>query len=80
MDEAVELRLKTVLSNILSVPQESISDDSSPDTIEKWDSVSHMNVVLALEEEFDISFSDVQIVEMLNYGLIRETMKELGVS
>ena len=41
-----------------------------------WDSVGHMGLIAALEDEFDIQFSDDQIVKMLNVGLILEAIKE----
>lgn len=59
-----------VVSQILGVPMEDINEDSSPDSIENWDSLRHMNLILGLEEEFGIEFTDEQIVEMLNVGLI----------
>jgi acyl carrier protein len=61
----------------MGVPIEMISGDSSPDTIEEWDSLKHMNLVLALEEEFGIQFTDEQIVEMLSVELIVEVMNEI---
>ena len=35
---------------------EEINEESSPDTIESWDSLRHMNIVIALEEEFNVQF------------------------
>lgn len=67
----MEDRIKKVMSAVFEVPFEKINDKSSPDTIESWDSLKHMNLVLAMEEEFDVYFNDEEIVEMLNYSLIR---------
>jgi acyl carrier protein len=66
-----------IISQVMGVPIEMISGDSSPDTIEEWDSLKHMNLVLALEEEFGIQFTDEQIVEMLSVELIVEVMNEI---
>ena len=74
-----ELKLKQVLSRIFSVSLDMITDNASPDTIENWDSVRHMNLVLALEEEFDIEFTDDQVVEILSYKLIKIVLQEHGV-
>ncbi|MBF0552696.1 MAG: acyl carrier protein [Deltaproteobacteria bacterium] len=68
--------LKTV-SQVLNVPIELLSEESSPDTVASWDSLKHMNLILALEEEFGIQFRDEQIVEILKVGLIIEAVKEL---
>ena len=70
-------RIIKIISQVMGVPVERISGDSSPDTIEEWDSLKHMNLVLALEEEFGIQFTDEQIVEMLSVELIVEVMHEI---
>jgi len=75
----VKEKVKKVMSNIFQVPIKDITDDASPDTITGWDSLKHMNLVLALEEEFGVQFSDAQILELLNFQLILLTLKEVGV-
>jgi len=74
-----EQKLKEVLSRIFNVSPDIITDDASPDTIENWDSLRHMNLVLALEEEFEIEFTDDQVVEILSYKLIKIVLREHGV-
>ena len=69
-------RVKKVISQVFGVPTEAIADDASPDTLEEWDSVTHLNLVLALEEEFDISLTDEQIVELLSCEIIVATAQE----
>jgi len=66
----MEARVKQVMSNIFNVEINLIGNDSSPDNIENWDSLKHMSLIVALEEEFDIEFSDEDIVDSMNYALI----------
>ena len=75
-----EDRLKQVLSDVLNIEASSIDDDSSVDTVEEWDSLRHLNLVLAIEQEFDISFTEEQTVEILNYPLIKMILEEHQVS
>ncbi len=70
-------RVFKVISQVLNVPLTQINEESSPDSIAEWDSLKYMNLVLALEEEFNVQFTEEQIVEMLNVGLIIETLKEV---
>ncbi|MBZ0167299.1 MAG: acyl carrier protein [Candidatus Omnitrophica bacterium] len=70
----------TVVSQVMNVPVESVNEESSPDSIAEWDSLHHMNLVLALEEEFKVQFTDEQAVNMLNVKLILLTLEELGVN
>ena len=66
---------KFKMSAVFEIPVEQIKDDSSPDTIESWDSLKHMNLIISLEEEFTIEFTDREIIEMMNYLLIVEVVK-----
>lgn len=74
-----EKDLKNVLAILFKVDAEEINDDSSMDNVEKWDSLSHLKLVLALEDEFKISFTEEESIEILSFGLIKEVMKEHGV-
>ena len=75
MENKIEERIKNVMSSVFELPIEQIKDSSSPDTIESWDSLKHMNLVVALEEEFEIELTDDEIIEMMNYLLIIEVLK-----
>jgi len=56
-----------------------IDETASVDTVSKWDSLNHLNLVLALEQQFNISLTEEQTVEILNYQLIKAVLKEHGV-
>lgn len=67
-----------IVSQVMGIPTEQISEESSSDTIKAWDSLKHMDLVLALEEEFNVTFNEKQIVEMLSVGAIIEAIKSVG--
>ena len=71
MGNKLEDRIKNIMSAVFEIPEEQIKDNSSPDTIESWDSLKHMNLIIALEEEFEVEFTDNEIFEMMNYPLIK---------
>jgi acyl carrier protein len=73
----MEHRVFKVVSQVMGIPVEKINEDSSFDNIAEWDSLNHMNLVLALEEEFGVQFSDEQIVNLLSVGVIIKTLKDL---
>ncbi len=70
-------RVLRAVSQIMDVPADQLTDGSSPDTIDAWDSLRHMNLVLALEEEFGIKFSDQQIMTMSSVERILAGVHEL---
>ena len=41
-----------------------------------WDSLTHMNLIVALEEEFDVTFDEEEISEMISLELIELILKE----
>ena len=47
------------------------------DTVESWDSLSQMNLVLALEDEFGIEIPDLEIQNMISVNLIVLLVQEL---
>ena len=72
-----DMKLKEVISNVLGVSIEEINDDSSPDNIEKWDSLSHINLVMALESEFKVELSPEDAMDMLSVKLIRMILEDV---
>lgn len=64
MPISTEERVIQVISNVLNVPSTKLNSDSSPESIEQWESMKHIYLVLALEEEFNIQFDDEQIAEL----------------
>jgi acyl carrier protein len=71
-------RLHSIVSDVLGIPVGSISDNDSPSTIETWDSLRHISLVLAVEAEFGVSFSPDEAVEMMSVGLIRKILSDRG--
>ena len=67
-------RLFAVLSSILNVPIESLSLDTSRNSLQEWDSLNHMYVVLALEEEFGVEFSDDEIATLRSASSLRDAL------
>lgn len=71
-----EHTLQHVMATVLGIPADSINDDTSMDTVEAWDSIKHMNLVLAIEEEFDVSIPDEDAANITSYPLIRLVLNE----
>ena len=71
-------RVFKILSNIFNEPFDKISLESSPDNIESWDSLKHMILILALEEEFKVQFTGDQIGEMISAKAIINFLDKLS--
>jgi acyl carrier protein len=77
--KANESTLKQVLADIFGVDVSTIGETSSVDTVEKWDSLRHLNLILALEERFNVTLTEEQTVQILSYPLIKLVLEEHGV-
>jgi len=65
-----EDRIKQVLASVLNVDVGEITEDTSRDTLDVWDSLKQMDLVVALEDEFKMSFTQEQIIEMMTFSVI----------
>lgn len=70
-------KLKKVMSIVLEVPETDISESSSPETIENWDSLRHLSLILAIEEEFNIIIPTEKIAEISNFFSLIQIVEKL---
>ena len=61
-------KIKEIMSLVFSVPANAIKDDASTQNLENWDSLNHMNLVVALEQEFEIRFDDDEIMNIVSFN------------
>jgi len=72
---SIEERIKQIMSLVLDVDKYLINDDSSTDSFEEWDSMNHMNLIVALEEEFECEFDEEDIENMINFNVIKNNIE-----
>lgn len=73
-----ENALKQVIATMLKVDASTINEDSSMDNVPSWDSLRHMNLVLALEEEFKVIIPEEDAGNITSYKLIKLVLNDLG--
>lgn len=69
-------RTRSIVADIFTLPLERVRPESSPDTIETWDSLKHLDIVLALEQEFGVQFSPEEIEQLLSVELMVALLAE----
>jgi acyl carrier protein len=67
--------VRALTADVLQVPADQLTAQSSPENIEAWDSVHHLNLVLALEQEFGVQFEPEEIDDMSNLGRVLEVVE-----
>ena len=73
----MEERIKAVMADILETEIGSIDINTSTNNVENWDSLKQVNLILALEEEFNVKFSEAQMFGMNSYKTICDTLTKL---
>jgi acyl carrier protein len=73
-------RVAKVFAEVLGVSAEQITDDTSPDNTSQWDSMAAMNLVVAIEDEFDVRLSTAEIVSMRNVAIVKKVLAAKGVA
>ncbi len=68
------------MARVLQTPAGAIRADSTKDSVEAWDSLGHMSLCLALEEEFGLSFTDQHVTSMTSVGDIVRVLDHLMAS
>jgi acyl carrier protein len=66
----VAQQVMQIVADVFYVSPDELSPASSPETIEAWDSLQHLNLVLALEEVFAVDFTPEEIAEMKSMALV----------
>ena len=72
-------KYNNVFIETFDISNEHLRDDLEYQSIPAWDSVGHMSLMAALEDEFDISLEMDDIIEFGTYKTGIETMKKYGV-
>jgi acyl carrier protein len=63
-------RVIAVAADVFGVPSQTLSAASTPETVEAWDSISHLNLMLSIEQAFEAAIppermSDLTSIEKL---------------
>jgi len=72
-------KLYSIISKVFSVPISEINDESSPETIESWDSFNGLILVDELENSFNVKFSISEIIDVKSVKDIKKHLKNHGV-
>ena len=71
-------KLYDFISKVFSIQISEINDESSPETIESWDSFNGLILVDELENNFNIKFSVSEIIDVKNVKDIKRHLNNHG--
>lgn len=63
--------LEALISEVLGIPASSVRDDLKFQAIPEWDSLNHVNLILALESHLGVTIDADQLTELGSVAAIR---------
>ena len=67
-EETIYQRINEVFQDVFDDDTITVNADTTADDIEDWDSLEHINLVVAIEEEFGMKFKMSEVTGMKNVG------------
>lgn len=75
-DMNIEQRVKQVFAELFEKELDEIENTLEMDDVKEWDSLMHIQLILALEKEFSIKFTTQQILDMKSIAAIIEIIQQ----
>ncbi|MDH3208559.1 MAG: acyl carrier protein [Gemmatimonadota bacterium] len=73
--ETIQETVKEIMASIFSIDASNIDADASLGTVPAWDSLQHLNLMMALEQAFGVRISIEDAVDMTTFPAVCETLK-----
>ena len=64
--------IKKVILNVLELDDFDMKDETTADQVPGWDSLNHINVILAIEKEYNLKFKGLEILRIKNIGELQQ--------
>lgn len=72
-----EERVYNTVARVFSIEREKVDINSSNETIESWDSLGQLQLIMALESEFNTRFKTNEIPKLTSVRKLIEKIKTL---
>ena len=61
-------QVRDILADVLDLPDLQVTEQTTAEDVEGWDSFNHINIVVAVESRFGIKFHTAEVEELRNVG------------
>ena len=69
-------KLNEIFIDVLDLDECELTEETSANDIEEWDSLSHIQLIVAIEKSFGIKFTSLEIMKWRNVGEMVNSMEE----
>ena len=74
------MKLEELFATVLREPVSMLSNEASPTTVRSWDSLRHIELVMAAESQYGVQFKTSEVVTIRSLGCMRELLQRKGVA
>ena len=68
-------RLNEIFIDVLDLDEVELTDETSANDIEEWDSLSHIQLIVAIEKAFQVKFTSREILSWKNVGELADCLQ-----
>lgn len=72
----MSIELRDIVADVLDVSPDEIGDTFGPETTDRWDSMNHLRMITAIEDEYGIQFSMEEIQSIDSFGMLGRLVSE----
>jgi acyl carrier protein len=76
----IVMKLEELFATVLREPVSMLSNEASPTTIRSWDSLRHIELVMAAEAQYGVRFETSEVVTIRSLGGMRELLQRKGIA
>ena len=78
--EEIFSKLNEIFIDVLDLDEVELTENTSANDIEEWDSLSHIQLIVAIEKAFKIKFTSLEIMKWSSVGEMVDSMEsKLGI-
>jgi len=75
----VNEKLRKIIADALELSADEINESTAMESVDTWDSLRHMEMVVALEQEYALEFGADEMMEMTSFNEIKRVLGSKGI-
>jgi acyl carrier protein len=75
----IKEKIKKIMTEVFEIESSLVNDEICQQNTVQWDSLNHLNLIVEIEEVFDISFTPEQIGSMTSLDIILNEIEKTNL-
>lgn len=73
--DTIGKKVKEIFADTFEIQESEVHNESSSNNIDNWDSLSHISLILGIENEFNIKFKMEEVLKLSSFKIIVQAIK-----